>query len=89
MSQSQNALDFKHLDGEIFLAKRLRDHGAIFEGTTEPGERIERIRNAISTAGLDQTICGRAPNRRPETYAQFFERLFGEPLQPKHKGKQT
>lgn len=54
---------------------------AIFEGLTDPQLRWERIRQVISANGFGPVILGRHDGK-PETYAQFFERVFGEPLDP-------
>lgn len=66
---------------EIWLARRLRDHGArIFDGVTDRDVRRERFRAAILAHGLEHVVIGRDKDRKPVTYAQAFERLFGEPL---------
>jgi hypothetical protein len=89
MTQSQNALPLndpllEDSTGECFLLRRLQDHHApVFVMDAPTPERIERYRTKIIEAGLDAVIVGRAPDKRPETYAQLFERLFNEPLQPK------
>ena len=41
---------------------------------------IEAIRAAILEHGLGTVICGASAPRKPETYAERFERLLGEPL---------
>lgn len=86
---SQASLDFKHFDVEMYFARRLGEHGkTIFTGLSDPTITKDRIRQAIIEAGVDCTIIGRAPNGKPETYAQSFERFYGEPLYPKtRKGK--
>jgi hypothetical protein len=78
---------FKGLDAELFLERRLHEHGhPIFAGITDPDERRERIRYSIIDAGLDVAIVGRNPStKKPETYAEAFARLYGEPLEPKGK----
>jgi hypothetical protein len=82
---------FKQFDAESFIVRRLADHGkGVFAGITDPDERRERIRFAIINGGLDVTIIGRkADTKRPETYAEAFERLYGEPLEPKPKGRRA
>lgn len=68
--------------GESWLADRLEKHGVkdIFAGMTDQDIRRERFRKAIRDAGLEQVQCGRAPDRKPNTYAQAFKRLYGEDL---------
>jgi hypothetical protein len=89
MSQPQGAFSFKDFDAEVYLTRRLGEHGAkIFEGDTTPQARRERFRSAIVTHGLDYVIVGRNAQGKPETYAALFERLFNDPLIAKRKGKQ-
>lgn len=90
MSQTQNPLQFKQIDAELWLVGRLRDHIAqIFTGGTDPEIRRERIRRAIMAAELSAVILGKNnATGKAETYADAFERLYHEPLQPKtRKGK--
>lgn len=78
---SQNAMEFHQLDAELWFVKRLKDHGRkVFTGDSNPTERRERIRQAIVDANLQLAIIGRGPNKKPETYAQCFERFYGESL---------
>ena len=89
-SQSQNSLEFSRLDGEIYLARRMLEQRLdtdLFEGLTDHNARRERARLAITALGCDTTIIGRRPDRKPETYAAFFERLYGEPLTLKRKAR--
>lgn len=81
-------MNFSALDAEILMSERLSQHGVrIFLGDTVAATRKQRFRETILERGLDCTIFGRAPSGKPETYAQAFERLMGEPFQPKRKGK--
>jgi hypothetical protein len=85
---SQASLDFKHFDVEMYFARRLGEHGkSIFTGLSDPTITKARIRQAIIDSRLDCTIIGRAPNGKPETYAQSFERFYNEPLHPKTRRK--
>jgi hypothetical protein len=73
--------DFRDMDAEMFIAKRLRDHGAkIFDGVTDATERKERIRKAIIDCGLEATIIGRSAAGKTETYSDAFSRFYKEPL---------
>lgn len=88
MSQTQNS--FALIDAELWLVGRLRDHIAqIFTGGTDPEIRRERIRRAIIAAELSAVILGKNnATGKAETYADAFERLYHQPLQPKtRKGK--
>lgn len=95
MSQSQNSLDLsepnlEESSGENFLLRRLGEHGhPVFVMDLTSSARIAHYRKTILDAGLDATVIGRAPNGKPETYAQFFHRHFGEPLEPKRNGRHT
>lgn len=88
---TQHSLDFKHFDVEMYFARRLSEHGKrIFTGLSDPTITKDRIRAAIIDSRLDCTIIGRAPNGKPETYAQSFERFYSEPLVPsQRKGKRS
>lgn len=68
------------LDRDAWLAKRLGEHGAgIFTGLTDPDIRRERFRTVILERGIAMVIVGKHDGR-PESYAQLFERIYGEPL---------
>lgn len=86
---TQAALNFtpKQLADELWFVGRLRDHLAqIFTGDTDPATRRERLRRAIVNAELESVILGKHAGKS-ETYANAFERLYGEPLQPKPQRK--
>jgi hypothetical protein len=83
MSQSELSFSFKDFDVEMFFAKRLREHRRpVFEGTTDPELRKQRVRAAIIAGGVDCTIIGRAPDGKPETYAQILEQPDAETPMP-------
>jgi hypothetical protein len=85
---SQESLQFKTFDVEMYFARRLGEHGKhVFTGLSDPMISKERIRQAILDSRLDCTIIGRAPSGKAETYAASFERFYSEPLVPKRKGK--
>jgi hypothetical protein len=79
------------IDSEIWLLERLRSHSVMvdpFDGDTDVPERAERIRQAIIEHELAQVIAGRGKDKRPRTFAQTFEQLYGKPLEPtSNKGK--
>jgi hypothetical protein len=74
------------LTGELYLASHLAAHGVrdVFAGITDAAERKARIRSGIIGAGLATVICG-TKERKPVTYAQAFERLYGEALDQRHQ----
>jgi len=73
---------FTRFDQEMAFAKRLSEHGVtILTGRTDGDSPKSAIRAAIVGCGFDCTIFGPAPNGKPETYAQAFERIYGEPLE--------
>lgn len=74
---------FKTLDQEMWLAKRAKAHG-IFVGLTSREERMQRFREALTPYAA--LVCGRNAAGKPETYAQVFQRIYGEPLIPTPKG---
>lgn len=79
----QTATLFERLEGELWLAKRLGEHGAeIFTGDTDERERRLRFRHAIQLNGLDMVQCGpsKATGGKSETYAEVFKRIYGERL---------
>lgn len=73
---------FRQFDAELWLAKRLDEHGVrAFDGRTDTDSRRERFRQAIIANRLSQVIAGRGSDGKSSTYAQAFERLYGEPLE--------
>ncbi len=73
-------LNLPKLDGELWLAKRLGEHGAgVFDGVTDHETRRERFRRAILEHALWPVIAG-SRDGKCETYAAVFERLYGERL---------
>lgn len=88
MTLSQNTLGFRTLDAELWLLGRLQHHIAqIFTGETDADVRRERVRRAIIVGELNKIVLGKRAGGGAETYEEAFERLYGEPLQPKQKGK--
>jgi len=84
---NQAALDFPvTTQAESYIVKRLRDHGAFIYPVSDAFPLKERIRRSILDSKLDCIVIGRNLGGKVETYAQLFERLYGEPLEPT-KGK--
>lgn len=76
MSQS-----YEHSLKEMQLARRLRANGAdIFQGDTTIEIRKAKARTEIQRSGLAQAICGRGVDRKPRTFADAFQSVYGEAL---------
>jgi hypothetical protein len=77
--------EFKQLDNELWFAKKIVEKlTPIFISATDPQIRKERTRRAIIAGELDLVICG-SVDGKSQNFSQAFERLYGEPLQPKPK----
>ncbi len=69
-----------NLPAELWLANRLKQHGPdVFQGLTTREDRMQRIRSAITSNQLSSVVVGKKDGK-PETYAECFQRLYGEPL---------
>jgi hypothetical protein len=64
------------IDLEAELAERC-DISDLFIGLTTVESRRERVRPICLER--DPVICGRGPRGNPETYAEAFARVYGEP----------
>lgn len=85
MRPAQQRLDEAHGTGkanaEAWLIWRLGQLGErIEEGATDYAIRAERVRKVILHARLEAAIAGGTRKGKPETFAQVFERVYGEPL---------
>lgn len=72
------------LDAEMWLAARMREHGvdSVFDGVTDSDVRKARFRQRIVEGGLQMVMaCQAEDGRTAETYAEAFERIYGEPLE--------
>lgn len=92
--QAQGRLEGTALmDAEAWLRQRLTDHGALENvpglkhqvrdvtmGVTTIAMRAERLRQVIVRHGLSAVVAGGSRKGKPETYAELFERIYGEPL---------
>lgn len=68
---------------EEFLARRLMDHGLdLFDGDTDIASRRAAAREAILKLGLATVVIGRKDGK-PEDYASYFQRIYGQPLKVK------
>jgi hypothetical protein len=67
------------VQGETWLAARLKVHGfdSVLDEPLSADQRRERLRKLIVENSLEQVLCGRGPDRKPNTYAQVFARLYG------------
>lgn len=63
-------------DGESELAKRCGITN-LWDGDTTAESRRDRIRTAVLER--DPAIVWRGPRGKPETYAEAFARIYGEP----------
>lgn len=83
---------FDLMDAEAWLRQRLTDHGAlermpdlkrqvrdVTAGVTTTAERAQRMRELILRHNLASVIAGRR-GPKTETYADLFERIYGEKL---------
>ena len=96
-SQSQQALRIhpgENLDllacveSEDYLAERLKQHGCdIYAGGPYATYR-DRLGACILRNSMQAVIVGRAPNGKPETYADCYQRIYGKAL-PKLAPKNT
>ena len=66
------------LVAEIWLSRKLK-RPDLFSGLTDATERRERLRKAITEQQLEDVEIGKRDGK-PETYAQTFARLYGQPL---------
>lgn len=82
------------LEQESWLVQRLAQHGAavICVGpfaSAGDSVRLDSVRCAILDHGLTEVIVGRSDGK-PQTYAQAFERVYGEPLiRPKKRTRRA
>jgi hypothetical protein len=77
--------------GEAYIVKRLQAKGVHIYPVSDAFPMKERIRRAIIDSKCDHVILGTNPaTRKVDTFLQAYERLYGEPLEPKsHEGKTT
>jgi hypothetical protein len=70
-----------NLHDEVWLAKRMLDHRGpdVFDGTTDPTVRKQRMREAIKHCGLECVVIG-AKEGKPVNWRVAFESLYGEKL---------
>src|SRR5882762_8132907 len=77
---------FRDLDIDAYFTRRLKDHGlTIWVGTTDQGIRKGRIRAAIIGHALERATIGKRADGTRESYAEAFERLYGELLHAKQE----
>jgi len=74
---------FAHPSAEDWLTQRLEQLGHPIETNLSVSLK-DRVRAAITTAGIGCVIAGRGPSGKgAEDFEAAFERVFGEPLVPK------
>ena len=64
---------------EVWLARRM-NRAPLFEGVTTPEVRMERVRREIRVQRIADSFAGVVDGHRI-TYAEAFERLYGEGLE--------
>jgi hypothetical protein len=64
---------------EVWISRRLR-RPDLFGGVTDPGARRELVRQAILDGDMAEAIAGKRKDAECETWAQLFERVYGEAL---------
>jgi hypothetical protein len=69
-----SSFTLQDFDRELWLAEKLGVH---FGGSTTFEQRRERISAEIMKRKLSDRVCARAPHRKPVTFAQCFERVYG------------
>jgi len=72
--------------GEDWLVERLKHHGVdVYAGKTEFPSLRDRLAHVIRSNRYRSVIAGRH-ERKPETYAEVFERLYGIKLNEVPRG---
>ena len=72
--------------GEAYVVKRLRAKGIHIYPVSDAFPMKERIRRAIVDSKIEYAILGTNPaTKKTDTFLQAFERLYGEPLEPKSR----
>ena len=87
---NQSALDLPVTTiAEKFIVDNLRAKGIFIYPVSDQFPMKERLRRAIIDNKIDFVILGRnSATKKCETFAQAFERLYNDPLEPKQsKGK--
>jgi hypothetical protein len=69
-----------HLEAETWLAERLKEHNCDIYAGGPYATYADRLGAAIVRNGLACVVVGRTPERKPETYAQLFQRIAGKAL---------
>lgn len=64
---------------ESWIARRLQ-RPDLFAGVTTPDQRRERVRQVIVDGRLEHGIAGKRDGVTCETWADLFQRVYGEPL---------
>jgi hypothetical protein len=63
---------------EAWLCRRLAEHGSPVASGVEALEA--QVRQAIESGQLESVVVGRGSDRKPFTYSQALERLYGAPV---------
>lgn len=71
---------FSQVDAETWLAERLKQHGHDIYAGGPYETYADRLGVCIVRNGVACVIVGRGPNGRPESYRDFWERLYSRSL---------
>lgn len=63
---------------EAWICSRLKL--GLFDGITTPEQRRERVRKEILGRCLADAVAGRRKGQPCETWADVFQRVYGQPL---------
>lgn len=76
------------LQREMYMAKCLEAHGCdVFAGSSNGASRKALFRRVITERGLEPVVIGKDSAGKALTYAQAFQRTYGELLTPKLNSK--
>lgn len=79
-----------NIESEETLSLRLKDHGCDIYAGGPYVTYADRLGTCIVRNGMQAVVVGRAPNGKPETYADCYQRLYGKALPklaPKNAGR--
>jgi hypothetical protein len=76
------------MTAEDWLLERLKQHGIDVYVDGEFPTLAARLGHVIVTNRYGPVVAGRH-NGKPETYAQLYERIYGEPLPAVPRGTDT
>jgi hypothetical protein len=66
---------------EVWISRRLM-RPDLFAGVTDQADRRELVRRVILDGDMAEAIAGKRRDAACETWAELFERVYGDPLVP-------